>query len=354
MEDITPFLKQLISLPGLSGFESPVRNVITERWAPLVDELSVSKVGSLHGLKHAAKEKADGSLLLAAHMDAVGLMISGFAESFLRVTPIGGIDPRILPGQPVIVHGRRELPGIAILLPDQLLKNGQSNPAPAMKHILVDTGLTEKELKELVEIGAPVSFATPPVEMAGDVICGHSLDNRASLAAVTICLEELRGKELQWDVWAAATVQEEETLAGASTSAFALKPDLAIAIDVTFGSGPDDHDYRCFPLGKGITIGIGANVHPYMQRRLEEISTEVKIPYEMEVMPVSSGTDAIALQVTESGIPCEVIGIPLKNMHTPVEMVAMADIINAGNLLAAFIERLDGDFLPSLQKEMLG
>jgi endoglucanase len=353
MEDITPFLKELISLPGLSGYEDPVRSVIAEHWRPLVDELSVSKLGSLHGLKHATIPQAQGSLLLATHMDAIGLMISGYSEGLLRVTSIGGIDSRILPGQAVIVHGKRELPGIAVLLPDKLLKANQRELAPEMKRVLVDTGLNAVEIRELVRIGDLISFATPPVELEGGYLSGHSLDNRASVAALTLCLEEIKNAQLNWNVWAVATVQEEETLGGALTSAFEIQPDLAIAIDVTFAKGPGASDYRAFPLGSGVTIGVGANLHPYLLKQLKAVANEFDIPYSIEVMAVSSGTDAIFMQISEGGIPCEAVSIPLRYMHTPVEEIAMADIKQAARLLSKFISSLDGNTMTSLQKEML-
>ncbi len=353
MQNIAPFLKHLISLPGLSGYETPVMEAIAERWRPVVDELTTSKIGSLHGLKRATSGKPAGSILLAAHMDAIGLMVSGFSEGLLRVTHVGGIDPRILPGQMVRVHGKRDLPGIATLQNDRLLNNNHKKLAPDLKRVFIDTGLSESEIKELVRVGDLVSFANPPVEMDGGYICGHSLDNRASVAALTLCLEELQTKSFDWDVWAVATVQEEVTLAGALTSAYQIHPNLAIAIDVTFGRGPGAGDYRSFHLGKGITIAVGSNVHPYLQKQLKALADEIKVPHATEVLPESTGTDAIALQIVREGIPCEVIGIPLRYMHTPVEVVALADIEYAGRLLAKFVTSLDENTMDSLRKEML-
>jgi tetrahedral aminopeptidase len=351
MQNFVPFLKQLISLPGLSGYESPAREVIAEKWRPLVDELSVSKLGSLHALKR-ADGKPQGRVMLAAHMDAIGLLVTGYSGSLLRVTEVGGIDPRILPGQMVTVHGKKDLPGIATLQADRLVNAEHKEKRPALERIFIDTGLSESEIKESVEIGSLVSFASAAVDMQEGFISGHSLDNRASVAAVTLCLEELRSVNHSWDVWAVATVQEEVTLGGAATSAFELQPDLAIVIDVTFGKGPGATDYRAFPLGKGVTIAAGSNIHPWLAKRLKSLADEAEIPYATEVLPKSSGTDAISLQITGSGVPCEVIGIPLRYMHTPTEEVALADIENAGKLLAKFISSLDANTMDSLRKEM--
>lgn len=353
MDDLAPFLTQLISLSGLSGYENPVREVLSNRWRPFVDELAVSKLGSLHGLKRAIDGKPQGKIMLAAHMDAIGLMVSGYSENLLRVTSVGGIDPRILPGQMVTVHGKEILPGIAILQPDRLVSEAHREKCPVLERIFIDTGLNESELKETVEVGSLVSFATPPTPMTGGYMAGHSLDNRTSLAALTMCLEELKSIKLNWDVWAVATVQEEETLGGALTSAFEIEPDLALVIDVTFGKGPGATDHRAFPPGKGVTIGVGSNIHPSLEKRLKALADEEKIPYATEILPASSGTDAITLQVSRSGVPCEVIGLPLRYMHTPVEEIALVDIESAGRLMTKFISSLNTNTMKEIQKEML-
>ena len=352
MNDISPFLKQLLSLPGLSANEAPVRDCIADKWRPLVDELSISKMGSLHGLRFADQKKNAPGILLAAHMDAIGLMVTGIKDGFITVTEIGGIDPRILPGQAVTVHGRRDLPGIATLWADRLLNSNHKEKPPSLDRILVDVGLPAREVNELVRVGDLISFATVPTELAGKALSGHTLDNRASVAAVTLCLEELRKVKLDWNVWAVATVQEEETLAGAATSPFEISPDMVVAVDVTFAKGPGASDHRAFSFGKGPTIGIGSNIHPYMCKQFKAAADEYEIPYAVEPMPKGSGTDAVYMQIVGSGIPSAVIGIPLRYMHTPVEEVVLTDIQRTGRLLAAFIRNLEADTLDALNREM--
>mgnify|MGYP001306838683 CR=1 FL=1 len=352
MNDISPFLKQLISLPGLSANEGPVREVIAEKWRPLVDELSVSRLGSLHGLRRASRQGPVPGILIATHMDAIGLMVTGIHDGFLTVTQVGGIDPRILPGQIVTVHGRQELSGLAILWPDRLVKTTHKGKAPNLDRILIDIGLPENDVKDLVRVGDLVSFASTPTDLAGSALTGHTLDNRASVAALTICLEELRKVNLDWDLWAAATVQEEVSLAGAATSPAAVEPAMVVAVDVTFAKGPGASDHRTFPLGKGPTIGVGSNIHPYMYKQFKTIAEENDIPYAIETMPRNSGTDAMYMQIVNSGIPCAVIGIPLRYMHTPVEEVVLSDIQRTGRLLAAFIKNLEPDTLDQLSREM--
>lgn len=349
MTELHPFLKNLISHAGLSGYEMPVRKFIEDAWRPLVDEIQVSRLGSLHGLKRGRAAEPRPSLLLAAHMDAIGLMVTGIVDEFLRVTEIGGLDPRVLPGQIVIIHGKEDLPGIIVQPPSHLLPPDKRSGAVALKNLLVDAGLTAAELKRLVRPGDLISFAQPPIEMAGEVLSGHSLDNRASVAAITHCLEELKERPLQWDLWAVATTQEEETFAGAYTSAFQLKPSLAIAIDVTFAASPGSPSYKTFPMGKGPTLGWGPNIHPALHQAVKQLADRLEIPYTVEVMPRHSGTDAYALQVTAQGIPTMVISIPLRYMHTAVEMISMKDIARAGRLLAEFAASLDEKFMDKLK-----
>jgi len=209
-------------------------------------------------------------------------------------------------------------------------------------------GLPAAQLRRLVRPGDLISFAQPPLETRDETLAGHSLDNRASVAALTGCLDELRHRPHSWDVWAVASTQEEENLGGASTSGFQLRPTLAIAVDVTFAAGPGTPSHKSYPLGKGPTLGWGPNVHPGLYKAFEELAKKLEIPYSIEVMPRHSGTDAVALQEVAEGIPCMVIGIPLRYMHTPVEMVAMKDIARTGRLLAEFIAGLDENFMEKL------
>jgi tetrahedral aminopeptidase len=348
MNDIQPFLKQLISLPGLSGHETPVRNLIEETWKPLTDHTAVSKLGSLHGLQKGNGPESRPSLLIAAHMDAVGFMVTSIVDGFLRFTEIGGVDPRLLPGQLVTVHARQDLPGIIVQPPPRLLPPDKKDGPVQQEYLFVDVGLLEEEVNELVRPGDLISFAQAPLDTAGDTLTGHSLDNRASVAALTICLEELKKRPHYWDVWAVATSQEEETLGGALTSAFSIQPDLGIAVDVTFASSPGSPSHKTYPLGEGPTLGWGPNIHPSLYNDFKNTAERLEIPYRMEALPRHSGTDAMALQVVRQGIPCMVVSIPLRYMHSPVEMVGVKDIIRTGRLLAEFCASIGADYMDSI------
>ena len=348
MTDLKETLKKLISLPGLSGYEAPAREVIEAAWLPVVDEVSVSPLGSLHALRRGSGSEPRPSILLAAHMDAIGLMVTGIQDGLLRFTEVGGVDPRILPGLRVTVHGRKNLPAVVVQPADYLLEPSQRGKSVAMDYLFIDTGLEEIEVDELVRVGDLISFAQEPLELSGKTIVGHSLDNRISVAAITYCLQELQHMKHNWDVWAVATVQEEETLGGGFTSPFELNPTIAVAIDVTFGKGPGANDWRTVSLSKGPTLGWGPNSHPYVHKKFLDVAEELEIPFQKEYIPRHSGTDAYAMQVVAGGYPTMVIGIPLRYMHTPVEMIAMKDMERAGRLLAETIVRLEVDFMDKI------
>ncbi len=348
MTEILPFLKELISAPGLSGYEKPVRHLIEETWKPLTDELSVSRLGSLHGLKRGEGTEPRPGILLAAHMDAIGLMVTSVVADWLHVTAIGGLDQRVLPGQLVTVHAREDLAGVIVQPPAHLLPEDAQEGPVALQYLLVDTGLSHAQLQRQVRTGDLISFEREPLDLTGETLAGRSLDNRTSLAALTQCLQELQARRHLWDVWVVASAQEEETLGGARTSAFQLRPHLAVAVDVTFGRSPGCPEHKTYPLDKGPTLGWGPNIHPGLYKSFKDLADRLEIPYQVEVMPRHSGTDAFAMQIVAEGIPSMVIGIPLRYMHTPVEVVAMKDITRTGHLLAEFIAQLQTDYLEKL------
>ena len=343
----TDFLKSLLSTSGLSGFEAPVTKLIQKKWEPLTDELSISPLGSLHGIKHGSGDSH--SLMIATHQDAIGLIVSQIDGEFLHISNLGGIDIRVLPGQAVSVRAETGvLPGIICQPPAHLLPEGAAEGVVALKHLLVDVGLSAPQVAKKIKVGDTISFATEPTEMSGGLLTGHSLDNRASVAALTLCLEELQSRNHIWDVQAVATSQEENGAQGAQTSAFDLRPDLAIAVDVTFATGPGASGWETFKLDSGPTIGWGATNHPFLHDEFKKLAEKLEIPFSVEILPGHSGTDGDVLQQTAEGIPTIVISIPIRYMHTPVEVVATKDIQRTARLLTEFIVMLDDDFLEKL------
>jgi endoglucanase len=197
-------------------------------------------------------------------------------------------------------------------------------------------------------VGDLITMDRQLIELGSGLVAGKALDDRASVAAAVLCLEQLSRTNHLWDVVAVATVQEEVGLKGATTSAYGLQPDIGIAIDVTFGKQPGAPEDQTYELGKGPTIGCGPNFHPKVQAALVNAAKDLELPFHIEP-DANGGTDAWAIQISRQGIPTGLISIPVRNMHTPVETVAVKDVERAGRLLASFVGGLDERFLDSLK-----
>jgi putative aminopeptidase FrvX len=346
-----PLLKQLSEVNSISGFEKPVCELLRQTWQPFVDEICEGKLGSLIALKRGTGPEPRPKLMLAAHMDEIGLMVTGIEKGFLRITRVGGTDLRVLLGLEVVVHGRRDLPGLVATRPPHVLPDAERKQTVPWDKLFVDVGLPAKEVEQLVAVGDLISIQREMVELKNRRVAGKAMDDRACVTAVTLALEQLAAMRHAWDVFAVATAQEETGLKGALTSAYGIAPDLAVALDVTFGRHPGVPEPDAFPLDEGPSIGIGPNFHPALVTRLKEVAEAHEIPYHMEPIPGHSGSDAWAIQVTREGVPTALILTPIRYMHQPVETLAVRDVERAGRLLAAFIAGLEADFLDKLAWE---
>lgn len=348
--DLKEFVQQLSAIPAPAGHEAAARAAIREAWAGLVDEFRVDGLGSLIAVQRGTGDEPRRRVMLCAHMDEIGLIAAEVCEGFIRTAPLGGVDYRVLLAQPVVVHAARDLPGVFAAAPPHLASSRKKYPGA--DDLWIDVGLPADEVAALVRPGDVISFDAPPVALKGRRIAGKALDNRASVAALTVCLEALARQSHAWDVVAVASVQEETGLHGAATAAYAVEPDLAIAIDTTFATQPGVGDDEGFALGGGPTLGLGPNFHPQLFDALRQTARAHEIKLQTEVLPGNSGTDAWAIQVSRVGVPSALISIPIRNMHTPVEIVDLRDVERAGRLIAAFIAGLEPDFLEQLAPTM--
>jgi putative aminopeptidase FrvX len=347
--DLKAHLKNLVEAHAPSGHEGPVRDLIRDAWRDLVDEFEQDKLGSLIGIKRATRP-ADPPrrIMLAAHMDEIGMMVRDLVDGFIYVHRISGVDNRVMLAQPVRVHGRRSLPGIVAAAPPHALTAEARRKYPTFDDLVIDLGLPAAEVESLVQIGDLITLDVPMIELQGQKVAGKAMDDRACVAAVTACLHHLQGMMHRWDVYAAATVQEETGLLGAATAANHIQPDIAIALDVTFAPQPGvDNDSTC-DMGGGPGIGLGPNFHPGLFDRLKDTAKQYEIKLQDDVIPGASGTDAWAIQVALTGVPTALLEVPLRNMHSPVETCDLRDIERAGRLMAHFIAGLDSDFLAAI------
>lgn len=362
MLNLKEHLQTLTETAAPSGFEQQIAQVIQNAWQPYADSLTLDRLGSLIAVKKGSGKPPRCRLLLASHSDEIGLMVREIITNrngygFLRVINVGGIDTRHLYGQLVTVHGRKkgvqDLTGIVGALPSHLQPSNQQGKAFDYDTLVVDTGLSYRQLQEWVSVGDFISFRQSFRSLLGKRVTNKAMDNRASVAAVTVCLDYLSQRQHSWDVVAVATVQEETGLVGAFTAAFHQQPNLAIAIDVTFGKSAGSNDELTYPLGDGPTISFGPNVHPAIYQALQEAAEALELKAAPEPHARSSGTDAMGMQIARAGIPTGVVGIPLRYMHTLVETADLRDIERTGRLLGEFVARLDDQFLDQIQKQMM-
>lgn len=349
MFDLKAHLKSLVEAHAPSGHEGPIREIIRDAWREIIDDTEQDKLGSLIGIKRATDPLDPARrIMLAAHMDEIGMMVRDVVDGFVFVHRISGIDNRVMLSQTVLVHGKLPLPGIVAATPSHLLKAVERNKYPSFDDLVIDVGLPADEVAELVRIGDLITVDVPMIELQGGKLAAKTMDDRACVAAVTACLQHLKGMSHRWDVYATATVQEETGLYGARTAAYQIQPDIAIALDVTWAPQPGMDSDSTAEMGGGPAIGLGPNFHPGLYQQIKDIASQYEIKLQDDLITGASGTDAWAIQVAREGIPTALLSIPIRNMHSPVETLDIKDIERAGRLLTHFIASLDAAFLKTI------
>lgn len=357
--DLDELLAAFVAVPGLSGHESDMAACLGERLGAFVDEQRRDALGNWLGRRAPRPAPAPGApppprLLLSAHMDAIGFMVTDVAEGgFLRFTGLGGWDPRLLLAQPVTVLGARPLLGMVGSRPPHVLGPELTGKVLPWEELFIDLGLPEAEVRELVRVGDVIAPRRELLRLQGRRRAARAMDNRASLAALALALEVLDGRMHEAEILVLATVQEEVGLRGAKTGAWDLDADAAIVLDVTF-AGQNGVSEVPGALGGGPLIGVGPNLHPLIGRRLGELARSAELKHGREPLAGASGTDAWAFQVAAAGLPCGLLSVPIRYMHSPVETVDLADIERAGRLLADFAAAFDAQLVADLIPELHG
>lgn len=349
MFDLKTHLKSLVEAHGPSGHEAPIRAILTEAWQTLTDTTETDRLGSFIGIKRATlASDTPRRIMLAAHIDEIGMLVTDIIDGFLMIRRISGVDNRLMLTQTVLVHGRQPLPGIIASVPPHLLTEDKRGQYPTWEELVVDVGLPAEEVASLVRVGDRVTVDTPMLELMNNKVAAKAMDDRACVAIMSSCLNELRLLQHRWDVYAAATVQEETGLYGAETAAYKIAPDIAIALDVGFARQPGVDADVSGDFNAGPLIGIGPNFHEKLNARLRDTAKKYEIKIQDDPLPGHSGTDAWPIQISVEGIPTALLSLPLRNMHSPNETADLRDIERTGRLLALFIASLDDDFMTAL------
>ena len=327
-------LKKLTGCYGVSGRES---DGIADRSAELLSEYGEVTVSPLGSVSVHIKGKGK-RILLDAHMDSIGMVVTDVDSSgFLRIDRCGGVDTRILAAAPVTVIGRKPLKGVIISTPPHLAKDGDSDKALTFENAAVDTGLSYEEASQLISVGDRIVFDGEFLTLANGRVCCPYLDDRAGMAVLINVLDILRTKKTDCDITVQFAVQEETGGSGANTGAFASDFDEAIAVDVSFAKAPSVTEPTCGTLGKGSMICISPSLSCEFSDELIGLAKKNGIPYQLEVCPGLTGTDADSIAAAKGGIKTAVISVPQRNMHTPAEIVDVNDIGNTSRLIADYI-----------------
>ena len=342
--EIEQILERLCAVGGPSGFERPAVLAARELLEPLMDEVWTDRLGSLIGVRRCGKPGAK-KLLLDAHLDEVGLIVTGHKDGFLRFKA-AGVDARMLPDREVSILTDPPMLGVVACLPPHVLSAEDREKAPEVKDLFVDAGLSQEKAERLIPIGTPMVYRAELTRLGERQVCAKSLDDRACFAALLRAAELLKEAALDVDLYILGSVCEETGGVGAQVGAQALAPDYCVAVDVTFGRTPDCSKEEALAMGGGPAVGIGPNCARWMVKRLLDKAAGLDMAVQKEVMEGNSGTNGWDMQVANEGVATAVVSIPLKYMHTPVETVERADIEDTARLLAAFAAGLgEGDWL---------
>lgn len=279
--------------------------------------------------------KSEHTVLLDAHIDEISFIVTDIDENgFLTVQKVGGIDLRILPAQVVTVHAKSDIPAVFCSTPPHLSKG---EPAfDDISELKLDTLLGEKA-RDVVSVGDTVTWRCDPIELLGNRVTGKALDDRAAVACLLLLAKRLYKKELPVSVVFAFSDQEELGMRGARTTTYGITPDEAVALDVSFAAAPDVSQNESGEISKGAMIGISPVLDKALTQRLQNIAKENNIPFQCEVMGGNTGTNADVISITKSGVKTGLISIPLRNMHTSVEVVDLEDIISVCDILEKYI-----------------
>lgn len=333
--DTYELLKALVEKNGVSGAENSTAQYVKEILSSY-GETSIDVLGNVI-CKVGRFDDSKPTLLLDAHIDEIGMIVTYITnDGFLKVSNVGGIDNRVLTGQTVKIYGKRAVDGVIASTPPHLKKDNSA--AADISDIYIDTGMTGSEAEEIISLGDRVCIYNSLEKLEGSFVTSHALDNRAGCVSVILAADMLENVDTEYNVCVLLSVQEEVGERGAKTGAFSFDCDKAIIVDVSFGLTHGEDAADCGVCGNGGMIGIAPSLSREMSEELINIAKDKDIPYQIEVMNGRTGTNADAIGISKGGAKTVTLSVPLKHMHTPVEVVDMRDIENTARLICEYIK----------------
>lgn len=341
------FFKELVETPSPSGFEQPAQRVIRRELEPVADELRTDVMGNL-----IARIKGQGEnpprVMLAGHCDEIGFMVRYIDDSgFLYFAPIGGVDAHLVPGQRVRIHtAAGPVLGVVGKKPIHLMEAKDRETVVKIKNQFIDLGCASREEAEkLVAIGDPVTFAVGLERLQADRVTSRAFDDKMGAFIVARILQEVRARgPAPVDLYGVSTVQEEVGLRGGTTSAYGINPEVGIAVEVGFATDFPEVDKKEngeIKVGGGPILSRGPNINPALFDLLLRTAREKGIPYQVAGAPRATGTDANVMQLSRGGVAAALVSVPLRYMHTPVEVLSLGDLENTVRLLTGLLYRIE-------------
>lgn len=328
MIDVKKLIYDLTDIMSITGFERRGEKELCELILPYFDSCETDNTGN-HVFVKKSKKNTGKKILLDAHFDEVGMIVSGIHEGgFLSVAFVGGIDCGILPAAEVKIYGEETIYGVICTTPPHLQKPGDAKKNPEMKDLRIDTGYEKEELEKIVRIGTPVGFYNRGSELLNGRISGRGIDDKSCGAAIVAGVALADSENLEADVYFTFSVREEIGGEGPSLAAFRIKPDVAICADVGFARTPGTKDHETLEYGKGPGIILTSTCNRKLARRMMAIAKENEIPFGVTVEATDYGTNAALLHLAMEGVPCVSVGIPIGNMHTYNEALDIKDVEN--------------------------
>lgn len=352
-EESKEFFHRLLNTPSPSGFEERIQQVVREWSKPIADEIRTD----LHGNVIAVKNPTGSPrILLDGHCDQIGLIVAHIDDSgFIYAQPIGGWDPQILLGQRVTVWAKSgPIIGVIARKPKHLLTNEEMKKVPEIHELWIDVGAKDKsDALSVITSGDPITVALGPHEMKNGLLCGPKMDDSTGLFVVFEALKRIADQHLNAAVFVVSAVQEEIGLRGAHTAAYGVDPQVGVAVDVTHATDCPTIDKRTLGdirVGNGPVVFRGPNVNPRVAAKLASVAEKQKLPVQFAGIGRGMSNDTNAIQLTRGGVATACLGLPLRYMHSPVEVISMSDLDNAAELLAKFLSAVEPneDFTPRL------
>ncbi|MDD4780515.1 MAG: M20/M25/M40 family metallo-hydrolase [Tissierellia bacterium] len=342
---IKDFLFEICSNQFVSGFEYSNGHILEKYFDAFTDSLERDKIGSYIFKSNGTK---DTKIMLAAHIDEIGLMITSILDGgFLKFTSVGGINAASLVAQDVTIFGKENIFGVIGIKPPHLTSDEERKKPIKIEDLFIDTGYSKEYLEKIVSIGDVAVIKREPISLCGSVMSAKALDDRACVAVMIETAKELKKISHKSNIYYTATAQEETGCRGSKTAGYKIDPDIAIVLDVDFGMTPDMPPDTA-SLGKGPIVAIGGRLNPKLTKKFIDVCKEYNYKIQYEAVPAATGTDTESLQINREGIPCILLSIPLRYMHTSVETIDIEDVKNTGKAIARFINEIDNSDLEEI------